>query len=283
MPRRSLRLAVVALAIFALAACEISIGPGPFTPAIEGTYTARIQTSPTALRTNVPIAQGETLFFRIDMPDGALDLLYGEVVGTGLRVSWLSTTGATLAVSQSRDFFAGSVGALATTAAEDSQDAVAPRSVGERYVCVGPCAAIAPTASGYRYLAVRNITNDPRSFDLFAYTMNANDSEDREGNSNDTAATATPFGAGVDLEGAIELLDDRDWFEYVGFSERIITFIVADGSEGVGLRLRFEGQVNSLSSGATAVLRNGDRFEVYSSLGRAGPAGSALYFIIQND
>ena len=281
MLRRSLRLAAVALAIFALAACEISFGPGPFAPDIEDTFTAQVTTPLTALRSNVQIARDETLVFRINMPDGVRDLLYGEVVGSGLRVSWLSTSGATLAVSQSPDFFAGSVGALATGSSVDTLDAVAPRSVGDRYTCVGPCAAISPTASGYRYLAVRNLSNGPRSFDLYAYSMFANDSEDRGANSNDTAATATPFGAGVDLEGAIELLGDRDWFRYTGSTDRILTFTVAEGSEGVGLQLRFEdGTVLSgLPGGPTAVLRPGDRFEVYSALGRAGPAGSALYFI----
>jgi len=281
MLRRSLRLAVVALAIFALAACEISIGPVPYDPVLSGTYPAQVTTSPTPLRNNVPIAPGDTLVFRIDMPDGVRDLLYGEVVGSGLRVGWLSTSGATLAVSESRAYFAGSVGALATGAAVDPLDAVAPRSVGVRYVCLGPCAAIRPTASGHRYLAVRNISSVPRSFDLYAYSMFANDSEDRGANSNDTAATATPFGAGVDLEGAIELLGDRDWFRYTGSTDRILTFTVAEGSEGVGLQLRFEdgAVLSGLPGGPTAVLRPGDRFEVYSALGRAGPAGSALYFI----
>ena len=144
MLRRSLRLAVVALAIFALAACEISIGPGPFTPAIEGTYTARIQTSPTALRTNVPIAQGETLFFRIDMPDGVRDLLYAEVVGSDLRVGWLSTTGGTLAVSESRAYFAGSLDALGSAAALDTQEEVKSRPL---------CTFVPPRASE-RYAAM---------------------------------------------------------------------------------------------------------------------------------
>lgn len=282
MLRRSFRLAGVALAIFALAACEVSIGPGPFTPDLEGTYTAQVTTAPTALRSNIQIAQGETLYFRIDMPGGVRDLLYGEVVGSDLRVGWLSATGATLAVSQSRDFFAGSVGALVTAGAVGAQDAVAPRSVGDRYVCVGPCAAIAPTASGYRYLAVRNVANGPRSFALYAYSMYANDSEDRGASSNDTPATATPFGAGDPLEGAIELLGDRDWFRYTGSADRILTFTVAEGSESVGLRLRFEVDGFILRSGESAVVGQNESFEVYSTLGRAGPAGSALYFI-QND
>lgn len=281
MLRRSLRLAGVALGIFALAACEISVGPVPFTPNLEGTFTARVQTSPTVLRSNVPIAQGETLYFRINIPDGVRDLLYAEVGGTDLRVGWLTTTGATLAVSESRAYFAGSVDALGTADAGDTQ--VAPHAIDVPFVCLGPCAAIAPKASGHYYLAVRNLSGGSNSFDLFAYTMFANDTEDRGANSNDTIGTATQFGAGDDLVGAIELLGDRDWYEYVGNSDRTLTFTVADGSASVGLRLRFEGQVNSLPGGATGVLlRPGNRFEVYSSLGRAGPAGTARY-IVQNE
>lgn len=280
MLRRSLRLAGVALAIFALAACEFSIGPVPFEPVIAGTFTAQVTTGPTALRGNVQIAQGETLYYRINLADGARDLLYGEVVGSGLRVGWLSATGATLAVSQSRDFFAGSVGAV-TGAAVDAADAVAPRAIDVAYRCNGPCAAIAPAAAGNYLLAVRNISDGPRSFNLYAYTMWANDLEDRGSASNDTVAMATPFGAGDVLIGAIELLSDRDWYEYVGASNRTITFTVAEGSESVGLRLRILNGPE-LTSGQTETLFPGDRFEVYSALGRAGPAGSAQYFI-QND
>ena len=277
MLRRSLRLAVVALAIFALAACEISIGPITFPPVLTGTETAQVTTEPTALRSNVEIVQGETLYYRINMADGARDLLYGEVVGTGLRVSWMSTTGTTLAVSQSPAFFAGSVGAL-TGAAIDAADAVAPRAIDVPFVCLGPCAVIAPTAAGTYYLAVRNISNGTRSFNLFAYTMFANDLEDRGSASNDTMATATPFGAGDAPIGAIELLGDRDWFRYTG-SDRLLTFTVTDGSEQVGLRLRFETGGLVLRSGESAVVRNDDLVEVYSVLGRAGPAGSAGYIV----
>lgn len=283
MLRRSLRLAGVALAVFALAACEISIGPAPFTPDLEGTYTARIQTSPTVLSSNVSIAQGETLIFRINIPDGVRDLLYAEVGGSDLRVGWLSTTGATLAVSESRAYFAGSVDALGTANAVDAQTAVAPHSIDVPFLCLGPCAAISPKASGYYYLAVRNLSGGSNSFDLFAYTMFANDTEDRGANGNDTIGTATQFGAGDDLLGAIELLGDRDWFRYTGSGDRLLTFTVADGSESAGLVLRFEADGFILRSGDPAVVvRPDDLFEVYSELGRAGPAGSARY-IVEND
>jgi hypothetical protein len=172
------------------------------------------------------------------MPAGVRDLLYGEAVGSGLRVGWLSSAGATLAVSESRHFFAGSRGrglAAADTAAI-AADTIGPRAIDVPYVCVGPCAAIAPPASGYRYLAVRNVSTGPRSFNLFAYTMWANDLEDRGSASNDTWQTATPFGAGDVLIGAIELLGDRDWYRYTGSSDRLLTFTVAEGSESVGLR-----------------------------------------------
>jgi hypothetical protein len=282
MLRRPLRLAGVALAIFALAACQFSIGPITFDPVLSGTHTAQVSTSPSALRTNVQIAPGETLVYRIDMPAGVRDLLYGEAVGSGLRVGWLSSAGATLAVSESRHFFAGSVGALATAdAAIEVLDTIGPRAIDVPYVCVGPCAAIAPPASGHRYLAVRNVSTGPRSFSLYAYTMWANDLEDRGSASNDTLDTATPFGAGEVLIGAIELLGDRDWFRYTGSGDRLLTFTVTEGSESVGLRLRIlNGPV--LNSGQTETLYPGDRFEVFSELGRAGPAGSARY-IIEND
>ena len=289
MLRRSLRLAGVALAVFALAACQVSIGPSPFDPLISGTFTAQVTTEPTALRSNVQIAQGQTLYFRIEMPTDLRDLLYGEVEGSGLRVGWLSSSGATLAVSESPGYFAGSVSALALGADVGTSGAIAPRSIDVPFACVGPCAAIAPTTSGSYYLAVRNVAGGSRSFDLYAYTMNANDLEDRGAASNDTPATATPFGLGEVVEGAIELLGDRDWFEYVGTGDRrVLTFALFEGAEDVGLRLRFEGDdqgeydLTGLPGSQTAYLYPGDRFQVYSSLGRAGPASTAGY-IIEND
>ncbi|MBW6457413.1 MAG: hypothetical protein K0A98_16145 [Trueperaceae bacterium] len=289
MLRRSLRLTGVALAVFALAACQVSISPIPFDPLVSGTFTAEVTTTPTALRSNVQIAQGQTLYFRIEMPTDVRDLLYGEVVGSGLRVGWLSTSGTTLAVSESRRYFAGSVSALALAADVDTSGAIAPRSIDVPFACVGPCAAIAPTTAGSYYLAVRNVSGGSRSFDLYAYSMPANDLEDRGAASNDTPATATQFGLGEVVEGAIELLGDRDWFEYVGSGDpRVLTFTLFDGAEDLGLRLRFEGDdqgvddLTGLPGSQTAFLYPGDRFQVYSSLGRAGPASTAGY-VIQND
>lgn len=291
MLRRSLRLTGVALAVFALAACQVSIGPVPFDPLVSGTFTAQVTTAPTALRSNVQIAQGQTLYYRIEMPTDARDLLYGEAAEVaGLRVGWLSNTGATLAVSESPDYFAGSVSALALGAVGvGASGAIAPRSIDVPFVCAGPCAAIAPMTSGSYYLAVRNVSSGSRSFDLYAYTMNANDLEDRGAASNGTPATATPFGLGEFVEGAIELLGDRDWFEYVGSGDRrVLTFSLFEGAEDVGLRLRFEGDdqgvydLTGLPGSQTAYLYPGDRFQVYSSLGLAGPAGTAGYFI-END
>lgn len=282
MLRRTLRFAGVALAVIALASCEFSIGPLPFDPAIEGTFTARVETNPPiALGPNVSIAPNDTLYFRIDLPAGVRDLLYGEVVGSGLRVGWLRTSGSLLAVSESKDYFAGSVGALATGAAVDTLDAVAPRSIDVPFVCLGPCVAIAPKSTGHYYLAVHNPSGTPRTFSLYAYTMWANDLADRGSSSNDTAANATQFGPSDVLVGAIELLGDRDWFVYTGGANRVLTFTVAQGSESVGLRLRFlDGtELTGLPGESAAVVRQGDRFEVYSALNRAGPAGSARYII----
>ena len=280
MLRRSLRLAVVALAIFALAACEISVGPITFPPVLSGTETAQVTNQPTALR-SVQIAPVTTHYYRINLPGEERDLLYGEVVGSGLRVAWLSTTGATLAVSESPAFFAGSEGALRTVAAVDMQDAVAPSKVVTSFSCNGPCAAIAPKASGYYYLAVRNISSQQQSFDLYAYAIFANDAEDSEGKSNDTKANATPFDAGENLQGAIELVGDRDWFHYVGSSNRTLTFTVPVGSEAVGLRLRFEDgtELTGLPGSQTSALFQSDYFQVYSVLGRAGTSSRALYTI----
>jgi hypothetical protein len=269
MLRHPLRLVAASLAALLLVACGAS--GGPVERPIAATIAAQDSTSPSPRLSDRTIQAGETLHYRVDVPT-ARDLLYGEAVGSGLRVTWSTTGGGVLAVSNSPTYFAGSVGALAASGSDG--DVLEPQSVDVAYTCRGPCAAIAPSASSY-ILSVHNTTGSSRTFDLYAYTFAANDSNDRGSASNQTASTATTFSGTDSLSGAIELVGDRDWFAYTGSTTRQIEFSPVDPS--LGLRLRFADGAEI--TGGTAPLLPGDRFEVYSVLGRAGPSGTSSYFI----
>jgi hypothetical protein len=267
------RLAAVSTFALLLTACQVTVAPPTFDPPIAATVTAPDTTNPPALRSGVTIQPGTTLYFRVNVPD-ARDLLYGEVVGaSGLRVAWLTSTGTTLAVSESPAYFAGSVNDLAIAADAEASAFVEPLII-VNFSCNGPCAAIAPTAPTY-YLAVHNTTSSPRTFDLFAYTFSANDLNDRGVADNQTAANATMI-TSDDESGAIELVGDRDWYRYPGPAGRRLTFSANDPA--LGLRLRFQDNT-TLASGQSTILQAGDVFEVYSAVGLAGPSSTSGYTI----
>jgi hypothetical protein len=270
------RLAAVSTFALLLTACQVTVGPPTiFDPPIAATVTAQDTTGPEALRSGVPLQPGATLYYRVDV-ETPRDLLYGEAVGTGLRVRWLTTGGTTLAVSESPTYFAGSVSDLAFAGAE-ADAGVEPSALGVEYVCLGPCAAIAPTASSY-LLSVQNTTNSTRTFDLFAYTFAANDLNDRGAADNQTRANATPISIETET-GAIELVGDRDWFRYTGPAGQIIQFDVFNPA--LGLRLRFDDgtTLTGATGSRTTTLQVGDHFQVFSAQGRAGPSGTSGYTI----
>ena len=274
MLRHPWRLFAVALVALVLAACQVTIQPPVFDPPIEATVSAQDTTSPQPRLSNVTVQSGQTLYFRVNVPT-ARDLLYGEAVGSGLRVRWLTSTGSTLAVSESPTFFAGSMSDLATGSAVPEAEAVVEPSVIVNYSCVGPCVAIAPSASTY-YLSVYNRTDSSRTFNLFAYTFEANDLNDRGSDSNQTDGAAVPFAIGTEY-GAIELVGDRDWYAYTGPTGRELVFNANNAA--LGLRLGFEDGA-TITPGSPAInLFAGDRFYVFSAEGRAGPSSPAGYTI----
>jgi hypothetical protein len=270
------RLAAISTFALLLTACQVTVGPPTtFDPPIAATVEAEDTTGPEALRSGVTLQPGATLFYRVDVPSPR-DLLYGEAVGTGLLVRWRTMGGSTLAVSESPTYFAGSVNDLAVAAAE-AHAGVDTSALAAQYVCLGPCAAIAPTASSY-LLSVQNTTNSTQAFDLFAYTFDANDQNDRGAADNQTRANATPISAGTEV-GAIELVGDRDWFRYTGSAGQILQFDVFDPA--LGLRLRFEDgtTLTGATGSRTTTLQVGDHFQVFSAAGRAGPSGTSGYTI----
>ena len=276
---RAMHLTLLAGFVLLVTACQITVVPMPFDPVVVATINAQDSTEPTPRRPDVTIAAGETLWYEVRVPSPR-DLLYGEADGNGLRVRWVDRFGYTLAASRTPRWFAGSVGAL--SAGEEAVLAAADlrtRSVDVFFKCFGPCAAIAPTDSRY-YLEIRNQSPSPQSFDLYAYTFDATDANDRGAKGNQTAATATRFGpADGPQGGAIELVGDVDWFQYTGSSERILRFSVRD--EALGLVLRFEDgfTVEGTTAGLTTTVRPDERFRVFSTIGRAGPSDTSGYSV----
>jgi len=281
MLRQSWRLAAVALAMFALAACTFT----PFDPTIEQTFTAQVVDwpggDPTPRVGGITLREGRTVYYRVDMPSARRDLLYAEVVatgaGSGLRLSLVSDVGFTRAVSVSPDYFSSTVGGLGLSEVEAlDADAVGGRSISAEFSCLGPCVAVRATANSY-LIKIENTSGSSRTFDLYGYTMNFSDQNEP----NDTASSAVVLtGAGV-FQGAIETLGDEDWFRYTGSDLRDLRFDAFDPA--LGLLLQIDGGGPTLGTGDQDVIYPGERFRVRSTAGRAGPSSTSGYAITIGD
>lgn len=275
--RRLIPLAAIAALTLVLAACEITVtGPTPtFPPSLSGTVEAEVFV-PTVgvgpeLQLSASLSAQQVRYYRVNVPT-ARDLLYAEVDGNDLRVTLYTGSGNVLAVSESSRYFGASATALAVASSE-----VGTSSLSTTFFCLGPCAAIEPTSSSY-VIGVRNLTNSPRTFDLYAYTMTATD----ESEPNDTVGAATGFGITDDPTGAIESLGDEDWYVYTGASSETLRFAVFNLD--LDLVLEFPNDepvtiVEGTIDGTTTTIGTGDVFRVYSRAGLAGPSTESRYQI----
>ena len=248
-------------------------------PTLHGTVSA--SSAPTKLL-DATVPAFTSLWYRVRVPSSS-DLLYGEIVGTGstqpgyLRVHVTRRDGATLAVSESPAFFADGVSRLSALLSAGA-DSIAASAVSPELICVGPCAAVAPSSDTY-YLRVENRSGFTHGFGLWAYAVEAADPSDRGARQNDSREFAVNLDVGANRFGAIELVGDVDWFRFRGAADAVLTFDEVQGAGALGLRLRFESDGFEMRSGESAVVRPNDRFVVFSREGRAGPAGSSGYFL----
>jgi hypothetical protein len=267
--------AVAALALV-LSACQITITPGPtWPPSLAGTLTAQVTSNPTAQASDT-LSPGAVRYYRVNVPE-ARGLLYGEVSDvSGLRVSLLGSSGSLQAVSDTRAYFAASVAGLSMA---DLAADVGGSSIDVAFACVGPCAAVVPSATTY-YIAVANVSGSTRSYDVFAYTMDETDLNEP----NDASLSPTPLvGAGSDL-GAIEVLGDVDYFEYEAVGGGAFYVVFTPYDLDLGLELDIVGctecvVLDGTSGRQVEGLLDGDVLRVRSAAGRAGPSATSGYAI----
>jgi hypothetical protein len=233
-----------------------------------------------ALRTESP--SGSNLF----LPGGAMrtflvvveepsDLLYVGAIAAGvdLEVRLLQRAGELIAVSRSREAFAASLAALGS--AEVAVDVGAQPSLITYRACPGPCAAVAGESGTYLLEVVNRGLST--TVNVYAHTVAAQDANDRGSSHNNALLRATRLQTGSNF-GAIELLDDVDFFLYEGAGVRTLTFTAFDASLGLRLR-RVQDGATFAPGGPPIPLLSGDRFRVYAAAGLAGPAATAGYFL----
>lgn len=290
---------LVPLLALIITACEITVSPLPppeFPPVLHGTATAQESFAASAVLSDT-VAAGATRYYRVNV-NTARDLLLVDADGNDLRVAIHTGSGSVRAISQTPEYFAGSVSGLSLSALDDVEpgfiaagravvddggravdaEAIEPLSVSVNVQCFGPCAATLIGSTSAYYVSVRNLSGSARSFDLYAFNYDALDSF--EPNGSPGQATTIPLGTSA---GAIEWLGDEDWYQYTGINQ-FITFDVYDLDLGLRLViLEDPPNQNTVLDGQpgtrTTQIFTGDVFYVHSALGRAGPTDSSRYNI----
>lgn len=238
-----------------------------------GVLTVERSETPSATAVNIPA--GSTRDYLVFLSDPA-DLLYVEAVGasaSNLNVSLLTRAGTLLGVSRAKEFFADSVSALSV--AESASAPLEGANLGSFRACIGPCVAIAGDRGSY-VMRVHNVSGGAANISLYAFAVPAADLNDRGSNRNDSLYRATPLQVGSQF-GAVEHLDDVDFYRYDGVTPRSMTFTAFDAS--LGLRLRFLDGLEFGPGAGPILLRPGDRFRVFPAANRAGPAAASGYLL----
>ena len=279
----SLRMLITAVVLAALlAACQVSITPAP-TPTPSESITAQgVTVNPTA-QGSVSVPANSARWVRVTYPSNpAADLMFFEIGNAaGVRVELYNQTGSIRQlVSRSASLFADRLSTLDSLSV-NAAAAVDGAAVGIGYVCLGPCVATPYSASTRFVRLVNEGSTDRPNVQLFAYGFQYDDLNEP----NDTAGTATTYTAqstGIGPSGALEHVNDRDFFR--------INCGASFPFDNVELTLSastFPGDVALLAGGnvyrsgeQTPGLACGSGVEVRTLVGTAAAAGASTYSIL---
>jgi hypothetical protein len=265
--RNWLRWVPITMILGTLVGCTVTF---TFDPVIRDTVNAVASTDPSPVLMGESLAGGESAYYRVDIAQ-TRDLLYVEADGSDLQVSLLSSSGALRGVARSTAYFASTLSTLEAMEAA----ATAPSAIEVDFACIGPCVATRASASTY-YVRVDNLSGSGRTFDLYAYTMDENDTFEP----NDTSAAAVSLSQAGSVTAAIETLGDVDWYRYTGQDDRELLFDA--GNDALGLVLEIENGPR-IQPGDSETIFAGERFFVRSTRGRAGAPDVSTYAVTIGD
>ena len=264
-----------------LAACQFTVTP-VVPPTADYAVNAQGQTTdPTPHRT-ITVPGNDVVWLDVRFPASSADLMFVEFEptgsGAGLQLELWSPSGTTRElVSRSATIFGRSTAVLALGG--ETPAATERSSISIGWTCFGPCAA-RPYRSGTSYVRIVNDSTSNRTVRFYAYGLAATDQN--EPNDSPTQATrvvATSLGSAV--TGAIEHVDDRDYFRIdcgAGFPFGNLELELASGFDGdialvVGGQSYREGQT-------TPIMQCGSTVHVRTLDGTAGPSATSTYSII---
>lgn len=279
---RRLSCLVAFASLIVLTGCTVSTrGGSVFEPDATEVAAVAPSTDPQRVASGT-LVPGETHFYQVTVSPSvadASDLIYYDIdVGrdtqqNGANVISLrrySSSGTVLASSVSSAGFTLDTGAEATSSGLEAKS-VEPQAIGIEWFCYGPC-IIESAASGARYVRVQNVSEVERTYDLYAYGLEFQDTNE-PGNDNSAVALGD-----VD-SGAIEVLGDEDWFQVTQPGQ-----LFFDSTAAAELRLRAQiirnGQpLVNLPPGGDAFVQVGDQVVVTSTTDWAGSPQASSYHV----
>ena len=237
-----------------------------------------LTSSPRSLDT-MRVPAGEARLVRVSFPPaGGADLRYVEVGGSGVegnvRVE-LFAGGALVGASESSGLFASSVGALSVPLAS-----VDPSSITVSWRCEGPCVA-ERYRSGVVEMRVTNLSSSARTINVLAYgTVEQDENEPNDSEANATVVTLTGLGDGA--VGAIERVDDVDYFRFAcgsGWPLEDVELRMTSDFDG-DIVLRLADGTTYRSGETTRAIPCNSLVSVRTTDGTAGPSATSRYAIV---
>jgi hypothetical protein len=274
MKRFNFVIAAALTATLVLTACDITITPGgPPTPDV----TRSAGTNPGAAVWSGTVPAGGAVIFKLDVPASVsdnFDVIYLEL-DSNLQLELRNPNNYNIvATSSGPSFFASGIAGLATVGVDlDAQ------AIGVATACRGSCIIIPGPSARSFYARVVNNSGTSVATSLYFY----GDVEQDTNEQNDSLATATTFDvlSGTGDQGAIELLNDVDFFWMSG--PRTVQFSTATGNP-VGLRLDLLNAagvvIGGLNGPGNLNVIGGDYLRVSSVNGRAGAPATSQYTLL---
>ena len=264
-----------------LAACQFTITP-VVPPTADYAINAQGQTTDPTSRRTITVPGNAVVWLDVRFPTSSADLMYVEIEptgsGAGLQLELWSPSGATRElVSRSATIFGRSTAVLALGA--ETAAATERSSISIGWTCFGPCTARSYRA-GTSYVGIVNDSASARTVRFYAYGLAATDQNEP----NDSATQATRVVAmslGSAVTGAIEHVDDRDYFRIdcgAGFPYSNLELELASGFDG-DIALVVGGQ-NYREGQTTPIMPCGSTVHVRTLDGTAGPSAASTYSII---
>jgi hypothetical protein len=227
---------------------------------------------------SLALLPGENVIYGVTVPGGRPPALFLEVDNAGVELEVYNEDGTFFDMSASPSFFFAGDRTQAVTPGD-----AALQSVATLTRCIGPC-VIRRTRAQSETVFVRlvNTTGSTVSYQFYAYTRSFDDENEPN---NGTRANAVPFSS--DEAGALETLEDQDWFQVT--SSGTLTFTAQQGSLIEHRVAVYESSTTSkvlhvLEPGDSVNVIGGNILQVYAdpASNKAGPsATSAYYFSLQ--